>query len=169
MTVHDVVCVGAGPFNLGLAALAEPTGLDVVVLEQRDDVGWHSGMLLPEATLQVPFLADLVTLADPTSPYSFLAFLKETGRLYPFYVRERVDPLRVEYDRYLRWAADGLGVRTAHRVERIERDPRTGDHVGTSTTAFDVKLVIRPVLGTLPLNTKGVLVSIAFKMRLKYS
>ncbi len=135
MTVHDVVCVGAGPFNLGLAALAEPTGLDVVVLEQRDDVGWHSGMLLPEATLQVPFLADLVTLADPTSPYSFLAFLKETGRLYPFYVRERFYPLRVEYDRYLRWAADGLGVRTAHRVERIERDPRTGDHVVTARTA----------------------------------
>ncbi|KAJ1684307.1 hypothetical protein LUZ63_020600 [Rhynchospora breviuscula] len=62
-------------------------------------------MLLPDAVLQVPFLADLVSLADPTSAYSFLAWLKETGRLYPFYIRESFYPLRTEYDAYCRWAA----------------------------------------------------------------
>ncbi len=30
-------------------------------------------MMLDDATIQVPFLADLVTMADPTSPFSFLA------------------------------------------------------------------------------------------------
>ncbi|MEH3069147.1 MAG: SidA/IucD/PvdA family monooxygenase [Aeromicrobium erythreum] len=120
--VLDFVAVGAGPFNLGLAALAEPAGLQGVVLESREETTWHGGMMLPEATLQVPFMADLVTMADPTSPYSFLAFLKETGRLYPFYIRESFYPLRREYDRYLRWAADRLPVRLGHHVQSVRRD-----------------------------------------------
>ena len=120
--VLDFVAVGAGPFNLGLAALAEPAGLQGVVLESREETTWHGGMMLPEATLQVPFMADLVTMADPTSPYSFLAFLKETGRLYPFYIRESFYPLRREYDRYLRWAAERLPVLLGHHVQSVRRD-----------------------------------------------
>ena len=118
----DYAVVGAGPFGLGLAALAEPAGLRGVVLESREEVSWHGGMMLPDATLQVPFMADLVTLADPTSPYSFLAYLKEVGRLYPFYIRESFYPLRAEYDRYLRWAAERLPVRLGHHVQAVERD-----------------------------------------------
>ena len=38
-------------------------------------------------------MSDLVTLADPTSPYSFLNYLKEKGRLYSFYIRENFYPL----------------------------------------------------------------------------
>ena len=59
-------------------------------------------MLLDDATLQVPFLADLVTMADPTSAYSYLNFLKDIGRLYSFYIRESFFPLRREYDDYCR-------------------------------------------------------------------
>jgi L-lysine 6-monooxygenase (NADPH-requiring) len=43
-----------------------------------------------EAEIQVPFLADLVTLADPTSPYTFLNYLHEQGRLYRFYFHTAV-------------------------------------------------------------------------------
>ncbi|MGJ9411673.1 lysine N(6)-hydroxylase/L-ornithine N(5)-oxygenase family protein [Aeromicrobium sp. CF4.19] len=127
--VHDVIAVGAGPFNLGLACLAAPVdGLDVIVLESRERLAWHPGMLLPDATLQVPFLADLVTMADPTSPYSFLNFLKHTGRLYPFYIRESFYPLRAEYDAYCRWAADRLGtVLLGRHVESIVAEPGAGD------------------------------------------
>ncbi|WP_181309818.1 lysine N(6)-hydroxylase/L-ornithine N(5)-oxygenase family protein [Nocardioides campestrisoli] len=111
--VHDLVGIGIGPFNLGLAALAEPVpDLDAVFLDARPGFDWHGGMLLDDATLQVPFLADLVTLADPTSRFSWLQFLKETGRLYPFYIRESFYPLRREYNLYCRWAADRL----AHRL-----------------------------------------------------
>jgi len=107
--VHDVVGIGAGPFNLSLAALADPVpDLEVVLLEARDDLSWHAGMMLPESTLQVPFLADLVTLVDPTSRWSFLSFLQQTDRLWPFYVRESFHPLRSEYDDYLRWVGSAL-------------------------------------------------------------
>ncbi|MEV6803240.1 lysine N(6)-hydroxylase/L-ornithine N(5)-oxygenase family protein [Streptomyces sp. NPDC051132] len=106
---HDFVGIGLGPFNLGLACLTEPiAGLDGVFLESKPDFEWHAGMFLDGAHLQTPFMSDLVTLADPTSPYSFLNYLKEKGRLYSFYIRENFYPLRIEYDDYCRWAAGKL-------------------------------------------------------------
>ncbi|GAB1335774.1 lysine N(6)-hydroxylase/L-ornithine N(5)-oxygenase family protein [Streptomyces sp. E-15] len=106
---HDFVGIGLGPFNLGLACLTEPiAALDGVFLESKPDFEWHAGMFLDGAHLQTPFMSDLVTLADPTSPYSFLNYLKEKGRLYSFYIRENFYPLRVEYDDYCRWAAGKL-------------------------------------------------------------
>ncbi|TLM82896.1 alcaligin biosynthesis protein [Pseudarthrobacter sp. NamE2] len=107
--VHDFAAIGVGPFNLGLAALTEPLeGLDAVFVEQRESFDWHPGMMLEPAHLQVPFMADLVTLADPTSPYSFLNFLKQTGRLYRFYIRENFYALRAEYNQYCQWVAGQL-------------------------------------------------------------
>ncbi|MFE2217307.1 lysine N(6)-hydroxylase/L-ornithine N(5)-oxygenase family protein [Streptomyces canus] len=108
-TTHDFVGIGLGPFNLGLACLTEPIDeLDGIFLDSKPDFEWHAGMFLDGAHLQTPFLSDLVTLADPTSPYSFLNYLKEKGRLYSFYIRENFYPLRVEYDDYCRWAANKL-------------------------------------------------------------
>jgi len=106
---YDFIGIGLGPFNLGLACLTEPIDeLDGLFLESKPDFEWHSGMFLDGAHLQTPFMSDLVTLADPTSPYSFLNYLKESGRLYSFYIRENFYPLRVEYDDYCRWAANKL-------------------------------------------------------------
>ncbi|MEU5694614.1 SidA/IucD/PvdA family monooxygenase [Actinosynnema sp. NPDC020468] len=115
---HDVVAIGCGPFNLGLAALASTVDSpDVVVLEARPELRWHSGMMFPDALLQVSFLADLVSLVDPTHPLSFLNYLRSADRLYPFYVRERFHPTRPEYEDYLRWAASRLpAVRFSHEV-----------------------------------------------------
>lgn len=120
--LYDLIGIGLGPFNLGLACLTEPLAeLDAIFLEARDEFAWHPGMLLDDATLQVPFLADLVTMADPTSRWSFLNHLKEIGRLYPFYIRENFYPLRAEYDEYCRWAAERLpNVRFGRRVTRVD-------------------------------------------------
>lgn len=120
---YDLLGIGIGPFDLGLAALAEPLDdVDAVFLDQRDGFSWHAGMLIEGTTLQVPFLADLVTMADPTSRYSFLAWLKATGRLYPFYIRESFYPLRAEYDQYCRWVAEQLpALRWGRRVTSVVR------------------------------------------------
>lgn len=147
MTIHDFVAVGLGPFNLGLACLTEPVdGLDGIFLEARARFDWHPGMMLPDATLQVPFLADLVTMADPTSPYSFLNFLKETGRIHRFYIRESFYPLRREYNQYCQWAAAQLAsVRFGQCVERIEHD---GSAYVVTTTTGETHRGRRLVLGT---------------------
>ncbi|WP_428264829.1 lysine N(6)-hydroxylase/L-ornithine N(5)-oxygenase family protein [Haliangium sp.] len=125
VSTHDVVAIGGGPFNLGLAALASTVpGLDLVVLEARPELRWHPGLMFDDAKLQVSFLADLVTLIEPTHPLSFLAYLRERDRLYSFYVRERFHPTRREYEDYLRWTAGKLPVvRFSHRVERVRWEP----------------------------------------------
>ncbi|WP_406304917.1 lysine N(6)-hydroxylase/L-ornithine N(5)-oxygenase family protein [Streptomyces sp. NBC_00885] len=118
----DFVGIGLGPFNLGLACLTEPIAeLNGLFLESKPDFEWHSGMFLEGSHLQTPFMSDLVTLADPTSPYSFLNYLKESGRLYSFYIRENFYPLRTEYNDYCRWAAAKLSsIRFSTTVTRVE-------------------------------------------------
>ncbi len=120
--VYDVIGIGTGPFNLGLAALAEPiTGLETLFLDESPRFDWHPGMMLESAHLQVPFMADLVSLADPTSRYSFLNYLKATGRIYRFYIREDFYPLRAEFNDYCRWVAAQLpNVRFGRRVTDVE-------------------------------------------------
>ncbi|MEU5375725.1 MULTISPECIES: lysine N(6)-hydroxylase/L-ornithine N(5)-oxygenase family protein [unclassified Streptomyces] len=144
---YDFVGIGLGPFNLGLACLTEPiAGLDGVFLESKPTFEWHSGMFLDGAHLQTPFMSDLVTLADPTSPYSFLNYLKEQGRLYAFYIRESFYPLRVEYDDYCRWAASKLGnVRFGTTVTEVTYEDEVYVVLTQSGGAYRAR---RLVLGT---------------------
>ncbi|KOG36091.1 lysine N(6)-hydroxylase/L-ornithine N(5)-oxygenase family protein [Streptomyces resistomycificus] len=146
---YDFVGIGLGPFNLGLACLTEPIDeLDGVFLESKPDFEWHAGMFLEGAHLQTPFMSDLVTLADPTSPYSFLNYLKEKGRLYSFYIRENFYPLRVEYDDYCRWAANKLsGVRFSTTVAEVGYDEGAELYV-VRTTAGEEFRARHLVLGT---------------------
>ncbi|MCX4746500.1 SidA/IucD/PvdA family monooxygenase [Kitasatospora sp. NBC_01287] len=105
----DLLGVGIGPFNLSLAALADRVpGLRALFCERRPEFRWHPGMLVDGARMQVPFLADLVSLVDPTNPWSFLNYLREHERLFPFYFAERFQLPRREYDHYCRWAAEAL-------------------------------------------------------------
>ncbi|MGJ5724385.1 lysine N(6)-hydroxylase/L-ornithine N(5)-oxygenase family protein [Brevibacterium sp. H602] len=122
--IHDILGVGIGPFGLGLAALSEPLDdVDAIFVDQRPEFRWHPGMMIEGSTIQVPFLADLVTMADPTSPYSFLNFLKERKRLYPFYIRESFYPLRAEFDEYCRWVSAQLdSLRWNRRVVSVTRE-----------------------------------------------
>ncbi len=144
---HDLIGIGLGPFNLGLAALADPIDeLDCLFLEGRDRFDWHPGMMLDDATLQVPFLADLVTMADPTSRFSFLNFLKQTGRIYPFYIRENFLPHRREYNQYCQWVAERLdSVRFGQQVTSVEHD---GETYVVTTASGETHRTRRLVLGT---------------------
>ncbi|GAA3781355.1 lysine N(6)-hydroxylase/L-ornithine N(5)-oxygenase family protein [Streptomyces chiangmaiensis] len=118
---RDLVGIGIGPFNLSLAALAHPLAeLDTAFYEQRPGFDWHPGLLIDGATLQVPFLADLVTLADPASRWSFLNYLKTCDRLFPFYFAERFHIQRAEYDAYCRWVSGNLpGLHFGHQVDAV--------------------------------------------------
>jgi lysine N6-hydroxylase len=122
---RDLVGIGIGPCNLSLAALAHPLAeLDAVFYEQRPGFDWHPGLLIEGATIQVPFLADLVTLADPTSPWSFLNYLRTRERLFPFYFAERFHIQRAEYDAYCRWVAQSLpGLHFRHQVDAVRWNP----------------------------------------------
>lgn len=98
--------VGVGPANLSLASLLH-TRPDVVslFLDRKDSFSWHDGQQLPGNTLQVSLFKDLVTLADPRNPFSFLAYLHDHGRLYHFLNAQFDAVPRVEFRNYLAWAS----------------------------------------------------------------
>jgi len=153
--VHDFAAIGLGPFYLGLACLTAPIDeLHGVFLERKPGFDWHPGMLLETSMLQTPFLADLVTLADPASPYSFLSYLKDSGRLYSFYIRECFYPLRTEYVDYCRWAAGRVpSIRFERDVTAVEYDEAEHVYVIRVTNLADgasqeVYRARRLVLGT---------------------
>ncbi|MGL5421644.1 MAG: putative histamine N-monooxygenase [Serratia fonticola] len=139
MNSFDLIGIGIGPFNLGLAALlSSHADLTSLFLERKPTFHWHEGLLLPETTLQVPFLADLVTMIAPTHPLSYLNYLSEHDRLYKFYYYESFQIPRLEYDHYCRWASkklpacqfgeDVIGVAYEPTVDRfiIESQPHDG-------------------------------------------
>jgi lysine N6-hydroxylase len=128
MHVYDFVAVGLGPFNLSLACLMAPLKEHAgLFLERGSQFAWHPGMLMDRCTLQNPFLADLVTLADPTSRFSYLNYCKQQGRIYSCYVRENFYLTRNEYNRYCQWAAAQLdSVRFQHEVTAIAHDAEHG-------------------------------------------
>ncbi|KGP71423.1 ornithine monooxygenase [Pontibacillus yanchengensis Y32] len=108
-TIYDFVGIGIGPFNLSLAALADKQDkIDGVFFDQTSKMQWHPGMLIQGTDLQVPFMADLVTFADPTSPYTFLNYLHKNNRIYPFFYFQKLEVPRPEYNDYLKWVADQL-------------------------------------------------------------
>ncbi|MET0236567.1 MAG: SidA/IucD/PvdA family monooxygenase [Kibdelosporangium sp.] len=111
--VHDIVGVGFGPSNLALAiALTEHNekagpgqAVTAHFLERQPRFGWHRGMLIDDATMQVSFLKDLVTMRNPSSTFSFLCYLQERGRLVDFINHKNLFPLRIEFHDYFEWAA----------------------------------------------------------------
>src|SRR5688572_30804900 len=107
--VYSLIGIGIGPFNLGLAALLEPVDdVSSLFFDQKEQFNWHPGLLFDHVTLQTPFLCDCVSMADPTSKFSFLNFLKKTDRLYKFFIRENFFVLRKEYNLYCQWVIKQL-------------------------------------------------------------
>ncbi|MFH9467831.1 lysine N(6)-hydroxylase/L-ornithine N(5)-oxygenase family protein [Streptomyces clavifer] len=112
--VHDLIGIGFGPSNVAMAiaisehnarAGTQEEAVTAHFFEQQPQFGWHRGMLIDDATMQVSFLKDLVTLRNPTSEFSFLCYLKSQGRLVDFINHKNLFPLRVEFHDYFEWAA----------------------------------------------------------------
>ncbi|CAL2104806.1 Alcaligin biosynthesis enzyme [Tenacibaculum sp. 190524A02b] len=152
--ILDFVAVGVGPFNLGLACLTAPIdNLNGVFLDKKEKFNWHPGMLLQDTTLQVPFMADLVTLADPTNPFSFFNYSKKQGRLYSFYIRENFLLLRNEYNMYCQWAIEKLpNVFFKTEVTHINYEESSACYVVTSKNTQTGEVTVykakRIILGT---------------------
>lgn len=141
--IYDVVGVGFGPSNLALAiaitehnaASSPQEAVSAFFMERQPQFGWHRGMLIDDATMQVSFLKDLVTLRNPTSEFSFLCYLHSKNRLVEFINRKDLFPLRIEYHDYLEWAAAKVEdvVAYHHQVVAVEPVYQDGDLV-----CFDV-------------------------------
>ncbi|UED86556.1 lysine N(6)-hydroxylase/L-ornithine N(5)-oxygenase family protein [Streptomyces profundus] len=102
---YHCVGIGAGPANLSLASLLHPVpSLSNLFLDRKESFSWHDGQQIPGSSLQVSLFKDLVTLADPTNPFSFLAYLHDQGRIHHFINASFASVAREEFRDYLDWA-----------------------------------------------------------------
>ncbi|MFF7307749.1 SidA/IucD/PvdA family monooxygenase [Streptomyces sp. NPDC008137] len=106
----DIVGIGFGPANLALAIAVEESDAPATMAfhERQASFGWHNGMLIDGATMQVSFLKDLATMRNPNSRYTFLTYLHAHGRMPAFINSKTLYPYRIEFHDYLRWAAAQL-------------------------------------------------------------
>ncbi|MDT0401370.1 MULTISPECIES: lysine N(6)-hydroxylase/L-ornithine N(5)-oxygenase family protein [Streptomyces] len=133
--VHDIIGIGFGPSNVAMAiALSEHNArageeeaVSAHFFEQQPRFGWHRGMLIDDATMQVSFLKDLVTLRNPASEYSFLCYLKSRERLIDFINHKNLFPLRVEFHDYFEWAAGKVDDMVSYGHEVVGVMPVAGD------------------------------------------
>ena len=96
----------------------------VAAYDAKPAFDWHPGLMFDWATLQVSFLADLVSLVRPTSRWSFLQYLVDRDRMYPFYIAERFHIPRREYADYCGWVAASLpSCRFGTTVTALEWQP----------------------------------------------
>jgi L-ornithine N5-oxygenase len=138
----DVLGIGFGPSNLALAiaveehnALRSGPPVTAAFVERQPRFGWHRGMLIDDATMQVSFLKDLVTMRNPTSDYSFVSYLHSRGRLADFINHKILFPLRIEFHDYLEWAAARMDHLVAYGQEVTDVQPVVE---GGTVVAFDV-------------------------------
>jgi len=121
MSDYSVLGVGVGPANLSLAALLEPHAIRSLFLSEQKKFSWHAGFQTSNSNLQVSFLKDLVTPADPSSKHTFLSYLKSCGRLYSFIHAEFARVQRAEFADYLDWVAQQLTcLQFGSRVREID-------------------------------------------------
>ncbi|MEU0086973.1 lysine N(6)-hydroxylase/L-ornithine N(5)-oxygenase family protein [Streptomyces sp. NPDC006274] len=171
--IHDLIGIGFGPSNVAMAiALSEHNAgvgrqeaVTAHFFERQPRFGWHRGMLIDDATMQVSFLKDLVTLRNPSSEYSFLCYLQSRGRLIDFVNHKNLFPLRVEFHDYFEWAAAKVDdmVSYGHEVVSVEPVVRDGvvEYLDVTARSGDGTVVHRArnlVIGTglRPLMPEGV-------------
>lgn len=110
--IYDIIGIGFGPSNLALAVAideqCDESGVTALFIEQKSKFSWHPDMLLPGVEMQISFLKDLVTLRNPSSPYTFLNYLKSVDRLSAFANLRHFYPSRIEFNDYLSWVAKSL-------------------------------------------------------------
>ncbi|CAD5108457.1 lysine N(6)-hydroxylase/L-ornithine N(5)-oxygenase family protein [Zestomonas carbonaria] len=127
--IHDVIGVGFGPSNMALAIaleeLSQASGkpLDALFLDKQQHYRWHGDTLAEGSEMQISFLKDLVSLRNPTSPYSFVNYLHQHGRLIDFINLSTFYPCRMEFNDYLRWIAEQFSDRAIYGQEVVRIEP----------------------------------------------
>jgi lysine N6-hydroxylase len=121
LPTYHTIGIGAGPANLSLAALFPSADLGSIALfDQQPGPAWHPALLSPGVRMQTSWMKDLVSLVDPQHPLTFMNYLVTTGRLFAL-LNAQFDTIpRLEYVRYLTWAANRItGIHYGSTVERI--------------------------------------------------
>ncbi|KAF2449192.1 hypothetical protein P171DRAFT_427443 [Karstenula rhodostoma CBS 690.94] len=104
--VYDLLCIGFGPAQLATAIANHESRkpANVLFVERKPTFSWHSPQLT-RTRMESPFIYDLATTRNPRSAFSYTNYLFVRDRLVEFTNSDRLNPLRLEFEDYLSWAA----------------------------------------------------------------
>ncbi|KAL5116373.1 hypothetical protein ACEQ8H_005721 [Pleosporales sp. CAS-2024a] len=124
-SVYDLVCVGFGPAQLATAIANREAKhpSNIIFLEQKPSFSWHSRKQIARTRMESPFMYDLATIRDPRSGFTYVNYLLARGRLIEFANSDRLNPLRVEFEDYLKWCAEKFKDQVRYSTEALEMVP----------------------------------------------
>jgi L-ornithine N5-oxygenase len=121
--MYDLVCVGFGPAQLATAIANRESKkpAKVLFLERKAAFSWYPDAHTSRTRMETPFMYDLATVRNPRSAFTYVNYLLARKRLIEFANSDRLNPLRAEFEDYLRWCAEQFGdhVRYGNEVLKI--------------------------------------------------
>lgn len=132
--MYDLVCIGFGPAQIAtaIANRENKAPSKVLFLERKPAFSWHSGAHGSRTRMDTPFMYDLATLRNPRSAFSYVNYLLAQKRLIEFANSDRLSPLRVEFEDYLRWCAEQFQGQVRYGIEALTVVPVLEDNVVTA-------------------------------------
>ena len=128
--LYDLVCVGFGAAQLATAIANREarTESKVLFLECKPTFSWYSGTHLSRSRMETPFLYDLASLRNPRSAFSYSCYLLDRNRLIEFANSDRLNPLRDEFEDYMKWCAEQFKDQVRYGSEVVDVAPETEDN-----------------------------------------
>lgn len=123
--MYDLVCIGFGPAQIATAiANNEAQGpANVLFLERKPSFSWHCGSHLSRTRVENAFVYDLATPRNPRSAFSYVNYLLVKDRLIEFANSDRLNPLREEFEDYLKWCAAQFQNQVRYQSEVLSVSP----------------------------------------------
>jgi L-ornithine N5-oxygenase len=128
---YDLVCIGFGPAQVAtaIANRESKTPAKVLFLERKPSFSWHSGTHVARTRMDSPFVYDLATIRNPRSAFTYVNYLLAQKRLIEFANSDRLNPLRVEFEDYMKWCAQQFKDQVKYGTEAVEVVPEKEDGI----------------------------------------
>lgn len=138
---YDLVCIGFGAAQLATAIANRESKKPsrVLFLERKATFSWGSGPHMSRTRMESPFMYDLATLRNPRTSFSYVNYLHSRKRLVEFANSDRLNPLREEFEDYMRWCAEQFkeDVRYSSEVVGVAPELEAGTVQGWKVTVKD--------------------------------
>ncbi|KAF2036419.1 hypothetical protein EK21DRAFT_51627 [Setomelanomma holmii] len=135
--MYDLVCVGFGPAQLATAIanreIKKPA--KILFIERKPSFSWYPDAHISRTRMENPFVYDLATVRNPRSAFTYVNYLLARKRLIEFANSDRLNPLRAEFEDYLRWCAEQFDKDVKYGSEVVSIAPVVESDV---VTAFEV-------------------------------
>jgi L-ornithine N5-oxygenase len=144
--MYDLVCIGFGPAQVATAIANKEAEKQskILFIERKPYFSWYSGAHTSRTRMDNPFVYDLATIRNPRSAFSYVNYLLARERLIEFANSDRLNPLRVEFEDYLRWCAEQFKEDVRYGTEAIKVVPESDN-----TTVKSWSIGVRDENGSL--------------------